>query len=403
MARDERSTIFPPGGPVGIGLSRRAVLGGAVGLAAGALAGARPAAAAAEAGDPISGLLWPSGLGNAAETLEAFERWRGAPCGVFAGWTNIHKATATWDDFMGGPKGEYERLGTLFSKTGAYNINRAATILPRHVPLVWVFPLLPQAAGNNGKGGKWKNPGVWLRLGDTNGDLALWRDVWFNIGARLVVWLDKQGRSYDSLTMDIGWELTGSWYAWSIGPDIESFKLAWRTAIDSLRAGLGHMSAKAEHAVRIGWRVAGSRITDNQHHIDRVYPGDDWVDVIGRSLHEGPKARWGTPEGWQRELDGDKGRLDGLQTVLDFARSRGKKFSLYEWNLSWKQEKPDFPPSEDPAGAMANIFGFLRANAPDIAGECYLHSRNTRLVDNEDEWEGAAEYLRQIALSKRSA
>ncbi|MEK0082112.1 hypothetical protein [Benzoatithermus flavus] len=396
----EPRTILPTEG----GISRRAVLGGAgMTLAAAALAGVPAAAAADAAGDPISGLLWPSGLGNAADEIEAFERWRKAPCGVFAGWTNIQKAAQTWDDFMGGPKGRYEELGALFSKLGAYNINKAAQVLPKQVPLVWIFPLLPQEAGNSGKGGQWKNPGIWRRLTDPNGDLALWKDVWFNIGARLVVWLDQHGRAYDTLTMDIGWELTGNWYPWSIGPDVDGFKPAWRTAIDSLRAGLRHMSAKAEHAVKIGWRVAGSRITDNQHHIDRVYPGDAWVDVIGRSLHEGPKGQWGRAEGWKRELDGDGGRLDGLEMVLAFARSQGKKFGVFEWNLAWKQGDPAFPPSEDPAGAMANIFAFFRANATEIAGECYLHNRNTRLIDNQDNWAGAAEYLRQIALSKRSA
>lgn len=386
------------------GISRRAALGGAgAALAAAALGGFRAAGAASPPGDPISGLLWPSGLGNAAEQIEAFERWRGAPCGVFAGWTNIRDATQTWEGFMGGPKGRYEELGPLFSKKGAYNINQAARILPAHVPLVWIFPLLPAEAGNHGKGGKWRNPGVWRRLTDPNGDLELWKEAWLNIGARLVVWAEKAGRPYDGLTLDIGWELTGNWYPWSIGPDIEGFKPAWRAAVDSLRAGLRQMAPDAERAVKIGWRVAGSRITDNQHHIDRIYPGDDWVDVIGRSLHEGPKGDWHTAEGWQRELDGDKGRLDGLQTVLDFARSRGKKFAVYEWNITWKEHDPDFPPSKDPAAAMANIFSFFRANAADLAGECYLHNRNTRLIDNDADWAGAAEYRRQIGLSRRNA
>lgn len=338
-------------------------------------------------------VTWPSGVGNHADIVAGTESWLGRQCTALAGWTDYTNDVLTWDDLRGGPDGDYEigyRNGTggknktwrpIFDTNGAYNFweNIDAHDDGSVLHHVWCVPLLPKGSGisNSGNG----NSGIWARL-KTGGDLnATWKSVWKGFGRRLVITLDYYGASYSKVVLDIGWEMTGRSFPWCAGSDHGSFVDAWREMHDALREGLRTEDAAAETAVKLMFRVAGAKAFGAS--IDTIYPGDDYVDVGGISLHENSdEFDWSTDAGWAAELAGDSD-THGIQEVIDFYSARGKMTGFTEWNIQLLPQTFSWgtlPAAKDPPKSCERVFGLFRDNAAHIHHETYLNNGVNRIM-----------------------
>lgn len=117
----------------------------------------------------------------------------------------------------------------------------------------------------------------------------------------------------------IGWEFNGDWYAWSAAKDPEAFVRYFRRLVGIFRAVPGQR-------FRIVWNPS-----QGQQKIapDRVYPGDDVVDVIGLDFYN---SSWRKEDAhpevrWRNHLT----QPYGLNWLKDFAARHHKPIAFPEW------------------------------------------------------------------------
>jgi hypothetical protein len=124
----------------------------------------------------------------------------------------------------------------------------------------------------------------------------------------------------------LGWEMNGEWYPWAAGRTEQSrsnWRNAWRRVVGVMRRVPG---AKFEFdwTMNSGDAGTGTRFAE-------VYPGDEWVDIIGLDTYDikyddcaiSPQGRW----------DFIVGQRNGLREHKAFAESRRKPMSYPEWGL----------------------------------------------------------------------
>ena len=116
-----------------------------------------------------------------------------------------------------------------------------------------------------------------------------------------------------------------------------------------------------------------------------MWPGDEFVDVVGHDLYWKPKSMGG--EGWETEdpLEAWKKRTSEpydawrLAGMVAFAKSKGKPFSIDEWGVSGPNAGPFVT-------AMAE---YLRANG--ARSHTYWNSNSAypgELHSREQQWPG---------------
>jgi hypothetical protein len=122
-------------------------------------------------------------------------------------------------------------------------------------------------------------------------------------------------------TIRLGWEFNGNWFAWAASSDPAAFITYWQRIVTAMRAVDGA-------AFRFDWNP----IAGGDYPADLVYPGDDWVDVIGLDVYDqGWWAGWEDPANRWNEL---VNKPYGLQWHRDFALAHGKPVSFPEFGLS---------------------------------------------------------------------
>jgi hypothetical protein len=152
----------------------------------------------------------------------------------------------------------------------------------------------------------------------------------------------------------LGWEFNGPWSHWDAARDPAAFVAYWRRIVALMRGVPGT-------AFNFDWNPVLSR---GSIEPDRVWPGDDVVDVIGLDVYNQswtvprptPEARW-------REL---RGQPFGLDWHRAFAAMRRKPRSFPEWGTGLR---PDGSGGGDDPLFIANMAAWLRA--PDVAYHGY--------------------------------
>jgi hypothetical protein len=110
---------------------------------------------------------------------------------------------------------------------------------------------------------------------------------------------------------------------------------------------------------------------------DRMYPGDDVVDIIGIDVYDRcpplhDERRW---SGWLNAKHNDGRNPRGPGAWLAFARQHGKKLSIPEWGIGGPSRvRFCVEPGFDNAMFVRRWFGFLRENAASIAYEGYFNA-----------------------------
>jgi hypothetical protein len=146
------------------------------------------------------------------------------------------------------------------------------------------------------------------------GARGTYNDHFVRLAQRLVQY------GYGSSTIRLGWEFNGGWYVWSAIHDPVSWPVYWRQIVTAMRSVPGA-------AFTFDWNpVPGGGVP-----LEQVYPGDDYVDVIGMDVYDvdcgtaDPEARWANAV-WVPY---------GLEWHRRFAAEHGKPMSFPEWGV-WR-------------------------------------------------------------------
>lgn len=146
----------------------------------------------------------------------------------------------------------------------------------------------------------------------------------------------------------VGWEFNGGWYPWAAAADPAAWTRYFRRIVAALRSVPGQR-------FRIVWNPAQG---EQQIAPDRVYPGDDVVDVIGLDIYN---------QSWRPQDESDpQGRWANLQKmpygldwVAGFARQHRKPLALPEWGTG---TRPDGHGWGDDPLFIANMARWISAN-----------------------------------------
>lgn len=124
---------------------------------------------------------------------------------------------------------------------------------------------------------------------------------------------------YGEAIIRLGWEFNGGWYPWAAKQDPDNWVKYWQRIVTTMRAVEGT-------SFRFDWCSAQGH---QQIPADRVYPGDEYVDIIGRDTYN---QTWATnvftPEQrWNDLLT----QSYGLNWLREFAQQHNKPISMPEW------------------------------------------------------------------------
>jgi hypothetical protein len=128
---------------------------------------------------------------------------------------------------------------------------------------------------------------------------------------------------YPDAIIRLGWELSGTWYPWSVKGNEAVAVAAWRHAVGIMKG--------ISNRFQFDWNVmAGYSV------LASAYPGNDVVDIIGFDLYDqnagvawnASTRTWVDPAA---AFDVYKARMN---TVRDFALAHGKRLSIPEWGMA---------------------------------------------------------------------
>ncbi|PRY12987.1 glycosyl hydrolase [Kineococcus rhizosphaerae] len=250
-----------------------------------------------------SGLPWPSGGSDDAGIAE-FERWRGRRADVRVMWNS----TSTW--------AEAEPAQGL----------REAREQGEPRLISYAVPLVTEESGQ-----------------DLRACAAGANDRRFRVMARNVV-----DNGFGSAIVRIGWEGSASWYPWGVtnpvNGGVQEAQRAFREGFRRCAAAFREVAPDVRIELNYGSARGRTNVAD-------VYPGDEYVDVVGNDVYLSPDVR--SAQDWQRACRaGTAERPVGLQRYAEFARAHGKLFAVAEWGLD-TTEAPD-------ADAVAYVEGMAR-------------------------------------------
>lgn len=149
-------------------------------------------------------------------------------------------------------------------------------------------------------------------------------DAFKTIGKILVA------KGFPDAIIRLAWEFNGGWYPHYAGKAPSIWLAAFQQAVRALRSVPGQ-------AFKIDWNPSIGQLGVKP---DSVYPGDDYVDVIGLDVYN----QW-----WTAVDQADPGRRwntlltqgYGLSWHANFAKQHGKPMSFPEWGTGNYTNKPN--------------------------------------------------------------
>lgn len=173
----------------------------------------------------------------------------------------------------------------------------------------------------------------------------------------------------------LGWEMNGKGFPWSLGnvPHlIPQYRQCFMRMASIIRAEAPDML--------IEWTPR--KATDPRIRLEALYPGDEYVDVVGLLYYDWWPAS-PTDADWNRNIvERDRhGGPKGLATWLEFARDRGKPLAVAEWGIG---KHGTMNPFDNPL-FIRNMFRFFQENASDIAYEAYFNSLTHKIYSASGE------------------
>lgn len=152
---------------------------------------------------------------------------------------------------------------------------------------------------------------------------------------------------YGDAIIRLGWEFNGGWYPWAAKQDPENWVKYWQRIVTIMR-GVPGAKFRFDWCTAQGWQQIQS---------DRVYPGDEYVDIIGQDLYNQTWTKGvTTPEQRWNEL---VTQSYGLNWLAKFAREHNKPMSFPEWGTG---NRSDGHGGGDDAQFIANMTAWIRSN-----------------------------------------
>lgn len=193
----------------------------------------------------------------------------------------------------------------------------------QHVKVVFSVPMLPNGSTlADGAEGKF----------DDN----------FTALAKLLV-----ANGYSDAIIRLGWEFNGGWYPWAAKKDPRNWVKYWQRIVTTMR----HVDGAA---FRFDWCSAQGY---QQIPASSVYPGDEYVDIIGRDLYNQTwAANVTTPEQrWNDLLT----QPYGLNWLQEFSKQHNKPVSFPEWATG---TRPDGHGGGDDAYFIEHTLQWMKEN-----------------------------------------
>lgn len=283
-----------------------------------------PTATGGPAAKLPAGRTWLSGAwsggGISIKRIDGFGSWRGQPTDV----VTTYPAYDTWEEL----RASEWHVSTFDGYKGR---------------LAYGLPLLPKKEGEGS-------------LGDVVD--GKYDDVWNAIAKDF----EKNERS-DSFVR-IGLEANGTWFPWGATAERAArYKEAWRHVHSILKA-------RSPELVFVFDITCGKALEGGNNRMDslnKLYPGDDVVDVVGCDHYDSYTVKSRNAAEWKHTLRPEKAA--GLADVADFARAHRKKFAVPEWGLTAS--------NKDGAGDnpyfIYSMYGFFQQNKDILAFENYFN------------------------------
>ncbi|MFO1072127.1 MAG: hypothetical protein U1E17_05460 [Geminicoccaceae bacterium] len=274
-------------------------------------------------GGVLSGLPWTSGANG---SLDDFEAWRGLRLDVRTTFLGLN----TWRHMVA------STMGVEWTAAKGSQVVVAMGMLPR------------TQRGQHARcaAGRFD---AWIRA----------------VGKGLV---DHQG---GNAILRLGWEANRvGGFPWAVTGDGTDYKACFRRWVSILRAVPGQ-------SFTIDWNM-GAKGTF-PYHVDRMYPGDDVVDVIGVQQYDRcPPSR--SEAEWLARANSVNPRAEsspvGIYRWLDYATSKGKRLSVPEWGIGGPRSVCR-QPGIDNAVVIRKMYEFFRDHADQIAYEGYFNASGT--------------------------
>jgi hypothetical protein len=186
-------------------------------------------------------------------------------------------------------------------------------------------------------------------------------------------WIRKIGqgivaRGAGNAVLRLGWEANRMGdFAWTVrvASDAGPFKGCFRRWVSVLRTVPGQ-------SFTFDWNMGSQG--NLPYHVDQIYPGNDYVDVIGTQYYDRcPPAL--TQADWDKRYNlkhATNGSPYGIGRWLAYAKSKGKRLSVPEWGIGGPSTACAKPGIDNPF-FIQKMWEFFNANAASIAYEAYFN------------------------------
>ena len=171
--------------------------------------------------------------------------------------------------------------------------------------MIWGVPMLP----NDGSGS--------LATGATGA-----YDHYFETLAQELV-----GAGQGNSVIRLGWEFNGGWFPWAAAANPTAFIDYWRQIVTTMRAVPGSN-------FQFEWNPT---IGSQQIAPDKVWPGSQYVDIVGLDLYD---AQWPALQSPAAQWNTFLTEPYGLDWLASFGASMDKPLALPEWGL-WNDGSPE--------------------------------------------------------------
>jgi hypothetical protein len=330
---------------------------------------------------PVSGLPWWSGVswrtpGTLAEFVAGPRAGRGVD--LVQMFAPVQQGLAhSWDMLAGGAgddPGTHDGALTC-TRGGKQGWHIWANPALRALPIAYALRIVPEGPESNADA---KNPKVWEDIASGKRD-----DVWLRLGNRFA-WNDRMFGRTAPLILELGWEMSGDWYPWSLcgligeQPAHELFPEAWARIVTGIRRGY-----RAQAGVHCHYQFVfrPGRVTLDGVRLDRYLPPPGTWDALGVSAHDNaPVTSAATPRAsWHPHHDKDgKCLMEGWTLLAEVARRYRRGVAILEWG-GYPDDSVTYK-SGDGGLFVRSFWEFLQEHAELVVAECFFDREATSFL-----------------------
>lgn len=255
---------------------------------------------------------WVGVQTHTVSVADAFEEWLGRPLNcvvVFGSETDWDAITGPWFA-IDAPEGQ-DWSGWVRDDPDNHTLVISTAMVPKDPPSDW-----------RERGAAGEYDAYWKTFGQNLVDSGLGSSI-----------------------IRIGWEMNGDWYETHYVGESEDLRAAWK---DYFRRMVKAMEVEGSN-FEIDFNIAEG--PQDSVSIDELYPGDEYVDVIGIDVYDSyispidPGARWQAKDE----------KVNSVSAVVAFAAAHDKPVSFPEWAMVAEGETDGGGDSPDFVNQIADV------------------------------------------------